>query len=80
MKDIIIYNLDVLAVLFPDGTVIVSPPAIITTSCSLNIENFPYDEKICTMTWGRLYLKKMFFFSSFKMYNFNFKKIKLDVF
>jgi hypothetical protein len=39
--------------LYPNGTVYGSPPALITTSCQLNVENFPYDEKICSMTWGR---------------------------
>jgi hypothetical protein len=38
--------------LYPNGTIYVSPPALITTACKLNVENFPYDQKVCTMTWG----------------------------
>ncbi len=38
--------------LYPNGTVYVSPAALITTACKLNVENFPYDQKVCTMTWG----------------------------
>jgi len=44
---------DVMVKLYSNGTVYGSPPALITTSCQLNVDNFPYDEKICTMTWGR---------------------------
>ena len=38
--------------LYSNGTVYVTPPAIITTSCKLNVENYPYDQKQCSMTWG----------------------------
>jgi len=38
--------------LFSDGQVYVTPAALIKTSCKLNVENFPFDEKICKMTWG----------------------------
>ena len=38
--------------LSPNGSIYVSPPAIITTAGKLNVENFPYDQKVCTMTWG----------------------------
>jgi len=37
-----------------DGQVYVTPPALITTACKLNVENYPFDQKICKMTWGRL--------------------------
>jgi len=37
----------------PNGTVFVSPPAIITTSCTVDISYFPYDSKTCLMSWGR---------------------------
>jgi hypothetical protein len=35
-----------------DGQVYVTPAALIKTACKLNVENFPFDEKICKMTWG----------------------------
>lgn len=35
-----------------DGTIVVTPPAIISTSCRLNIAEFPYDRKICDIEFG----------------------------
>ena len=40
--------------LYSDGKCYVTPPSLITTDCKLNVENYPFDEKICTLTWGRL--------------------------
>ncbi len=37
----------------PDGTSSVTPPAIITSYCALEVTNFPYDEKNCQLKWGR---------------------------
>ncbi len=31
--------------LYPNGTIYVSPPALITTACKLNVENFPMTKK-----------------------------------
>ena len=43
----------------PDGTSYVTPPAIITCYCALNVDNFPFDEKNCELKWGRLLILKM---------------------
>ena len=48
------YNKDVLVNLDYNGTCFVNPPALITTYCQLNIENFPFDEKSCKLRFGRL--------------------------
>jgi hypothetical protein len=37
----------------PDGTSSVTPPAIITCYCALDVTNFPFDEKNCQLKWGR---------------------------
>ena len=44
---------DVYCKVYSNGTVYATPPAIITTSCKLNINNYPFDQKQCKMTWGR---------------------------
>ena len=36
-----------------DGTVSVTPPALITAICELDAANFPFDEKHCELKWGR---------------------------
>ena len=51
---LILNKLDVLVKIYPDGKCYVGLPALITTACKLNVENFPFDEKTCKMTWGRL--------------------------
>jgi hypothetical protein len=43
-----------LAKLSYDGKIYAATPALITTACKLNVENYPFDQKICKMTWGRL--------------------------
>ena len=45
----------------PDGTSYVTPPAIITCYCALNVDNFPFDEKNCELKWGRLLILKVIF-------------------
>ena len=46
--------LDLLCKINSDGIVSVKPPAILTTSCQLNINNYLFEnEKTCQMTWGR---------------------------
>jgi hypothetical protein len=44
---------DVLIKIKSNGRALCNPPALITTQCKLNIDDFPYDSKHCTMTWGR---------------------------
>ena len=44
---------DVLVKIKSNGRALCNPPALITTQCKLNIDDFPYDSKHCTMTWGR---------------------------
>jgi hypothetical protein len=34
-------------------SVYVTPPALVTSTCRLNIANFPFDEKECTLTFAR---------------------------
>ena len=37
----------------PDGTSSVTPQAIITCNCTLDVSKFPFDEKNCQLKWGR---------------------------
>jgi len=39
--------------LYNDGTVMVTPPAILTTTCVVNMKEFPYDKKECLLQFGR---------------------------
>jgi hypothetical protein len=39
---------------YPNGSSFVSPPAIITFYCALDVDNYPFDEKNCELKWGRL--------------------------
>jgi hypothetical protein len=45
---------NILAVIDYDGNVYTNPPALITTSCQINIADFPFDEQICNLVFGRL--------------------------
>jgi nicotinic acetylcholine receptor, invertebrate len=40
------------ATLHHDGKVIWEPPAIYKSSCTINVEFFPFDEQHCTMKFG----------------------------
>jgi hypothetical protein len=44
---------DVFADVYANGTILVTPPALITTACKVNVINFPFDEKNCLMQFGR---------------------------
>ena len=44
---------DVMINVNPDGTSSVTPPAIITCYCALDVTYFPFDEKVCNLKWGR---------------------------
>ena len=35
------------------GNVSCSPPVLVTTACKINVANFPFDEKHCTMEFAR---------------------------
>ncbi|XP_014666543.1 PREDICTED: acetylcholine receptor subunit beta-like 1 [Priapulus caudatus] len=39
-------------VLFPDGSVLWVPPAIFQSSCTMNVEYFPFDMQKCEMKFG----------------------------
>jgi nicotinic acetylcholine receptor len=41
------------ASLFYDGRVVWEPPAIYKSSCTIDVEFFPFDEQHCTMNFGR---------------------------
>jgi hypothetical protein len=36
------------------GNIYLSPPSLTTTICKIDVANFPYDEKRCTIMFGRL--------------------------
>ena len=36
-----------------NGTVTCTPTVIISVACKTNVKDFPYDEKNCTLTFGR---------------------------
>ena len=40
------------ATLLPMGKVIWEPPAIYKSSCTMNVEFFPFDEQLCTLKFG----------------------------
>ncbi|CAH1797210.1 unnamed protein product [Owenia fusiformis] len=61
LPDIVLYNnadgnyevtLMTKATLYPDGKVLWEPPAIYKSSCTINVEFFPFDEQICDMKFG----------------------------
>jgi hypothetical protein len=35
------------------GNAYCTPPALLTVACKLNVANFPFDEKKCTLVFGR---------------------------
>ncbi len=38
--------------MYPNGTVYGTPNFFITTSCEIDIRNFPFDEKHCQLKYG----------------------------
>ena len=51
--------LDLFMNLYNDGTITVTPPAILTTTCVVNMNEFPYDKKECLLQFGRQVLWKI---------------------
>ena len=49
-------NLDIYADVYSNGTVLITPPSLITIGCKLNLGDFPFDEKNCTMEFARYLL------------------------
>ena len=46
---------DLLIDVYYDGTVTCTPTAIINVACKTDVSNFPYDEKRCTLIFGRYF-------------------------
>ena len=71
---------DLLIDIDSNGTVSCTPPALITLACRTDVGNFPFDEKHCTLTFGRWAVlslcQKMYCLKGFLNY---LKKNKLDV-
>jgi len=40
------------ATLFPDGRVRWEPPAIYKSSCTIDVEFYPFDKQLCTLKFG----------------------------
>jgi len=40
------------ATLFPDGKVQWEPPAIYKSSCTIDVEFYPFDKQLCTLKFG----------------------------
>jgi Neurotransmitter-gated ion-channel ligand binding domain len=40
------------ATIYPNGVVHWEPPAIYKSSCTIDVEFFPFDEQLCTMKFG----------------------------
>jgi len=40
------------ATLFPSGKVRWEPPAIYKSSCTIDVEFFPFDKQLCTLKFG----------------------------
>jgi nicotinic acetylcholine receptor len=40
------------ATLFPSGRVHWEPPAIYKSSCTMDVEFFPFDKQLCTLKFG----------------------------
>lgn len=49
---IFINILGVLADISYDGNVYINPPALIASSCAIDISDFPFDEQICEVKYG----------------------------
>ena len=56
--------IDVLVNLYPNGSTYCSPPSLITTSCTVHVNDYPFDEKKCKLKFGRLFA----FFSQFHVF------------
>jgi len=40
------------ATLFPNGKVHWEPPAIYKSSCTIDVEFYPFDKQLCTLKFG----------------------------
>ena len=45
--------LDLYANVFANGTVFITPPSVITIRCHVDVNEYPFDEKNCTMKFAR---------------------------
>lgn len=61
LPDIVLYNnadgnyevtLMTKAILFPDGIVYWEPPVVYKSSCSMDVEFFPFDKQLCVLKFG----------------------------
>ena len=73
--------------LYSNGTIQVTPPTIVTTSCAVKMNEFPYDKKVCVLKFGRyaifLYVKQLLFkyktYSATDVYIYIFSETILSV-
>ena len=40
------------AIVYPSGDVLLSRPGMITSTCSFNLSDFPYDQQFCSLKFG----------------------------
>jgi len=60
------------------GNAFCSPPALSTVACEVDVENFPFDEKHCTLKFARYDYCLIFLTKYKKMYGLLFMTIKMD--
>lgn len=73
MIRILVKKKGILAIISNDGSVYINPPVLITSSCQIQISEFPFDEQNCELVFGRWFI--LFFFTFYFQSNQYSKKV-----